>query len=105
MIDINKEQMIPVRRVPAYLESRGLGRRVHLSAVYRWIKSGSDGVRLESLRIGNYTVTSAEAIQRWAASRERAREEGLKGTPTAPRARRRRTAAQRYLKQHRLGAD
>lgn len=57
MIDINKEHLIPVRQVPEYLKSRGLGRRVHLSAVYRWIKKGTDGMRLESVQIGGYTVT------------------------------------------------
>ena len=64
MIQIHSERLIPIPKVPAYLESRGF-HRVHISAVYRWTKSGSRGVRLESLRIGGQKVTSIEAIQRF----------------------------------------
>ena len=64
MIQIDSERLIPIPKVPAYLESRGF-HRVHISAVYRWTKSGSRGVKLESLRIGGQKVTSIEAIPRW----------------------------------------
>lgn len=84
MIDTTKEQLIPVRQVPGYLERRGFGKRMHIGAVYRWIHRGLDGVRLESVRIGGTTVTSAEAIQRWAAAREQMREQPC-AVPTPPR--------------------
>ncbi len=70
MINVNSEQLLPARKVPAYLQSRGLGRRVHVSAVYRWMKAGIDGIRLESVRIGGQLVTSAEAIQRRVEARD-----------------------------------
>jgi Protein of unknown function (DUF1580) len=73
MININHEQLLPVNKVPAYLQSRGLGKRVSVGTVYRWMIAGVGGVRLETVRIGGQMVTSAEAIQRWVEARERAR--------------------------------
>ena len=55
---------MPVRHVPAYLKQRGLGKRVAVAAVHRWVVAGLDDVRLETLKIGGMKVTSAEAIQR-----------------------------------------
>jgi len=42
------------------------GKRVHISAVYRWVQRGIKGVRLEAIRIGGTTYTSREALQRFA---------------------------------------
>ncbi|MGE3171542.1 MAG: DUF1580 domain-containing protein [Planctomycetota bacterium] len=61
MIDTTKEHWIPIRQVPAELEQRGLGKRVHLAAVYPWVHHGLGGARLESMRIGGTTVTSVES--------------------------------------------
>ena len=58
MIDIRTEQLLPVRDVPAYLESRGLGKRVAQKSVQRWIHRGSDGAKLEAIRIGGMLVTA-----------------------------------------------
>ncbi len=66
MIDITHEHLIPVRDVPRKLPPRPNGRRIHISAVYRWIQRGVRGVRLESVRIGGTTYTSEEAMQRYA---------------------------------------
>lgn len=68
MIDISTEHLIPIRDVPRHLPSRPTGRRVHVSAVYRWIQRGVRGVRLEAIRIGGSTYTSTEALQRFADS-------------------------------------
>ena len=66
MIDVTGENLIPIRDVPGLLPPRPTGRRVHLSVVYRWIGRGIRGVRLEAIRIGGTTYTSAEALQAFA---------------------------------------
>ena len=66
MIDIGKEELIPIRQVPAKLPRRANGKCVHVTAVYRWINHGVRGVKLESLKVGGTTYTSAEALQRFA---------------------------------------
>lgn len=74
MIDMTTEQLLPLSKVPGYLEKRGLGRRVSIQAVHRWAHHGAGGVVLESIRIGGTTVTSIEAMQRWIAARSHAKE-------------------------------
>ena len=66
MIDISNENLIPLREVPRCLPLRPTGRRIHISAVYRWMARGFRGVRLESVKIGGTTYTSKEAMQRFA---------------------------------------
>ncbi len=66
MIDIGTEQLIPFREVPRLLPPRPTGRRVHISAVYRWLNRGLGGICLESIKIGGTTYTSVEALQRFA---------------------------------------
>ncbi|MBN2562331.1 MAG: DUF1580 domain-containing protein [Phycisphaerae bacterium] len=66
MIDIGAETLIPIREVPRHLPPRPNGKRVHMSACYRWIKRGVRGVRLDSIKIGGSTYTSTEALQRFA---------------------------------------
>ncbi len=64
MIDLATENLIPLREVPRHLPPRPNGKRLHISAVYRWTLRGIKGVVLESIRIGGTTYTSQEAIQR-----------------------------------------
>lgn len=66
MIDISTEHLVPISDVPRQLPPRRNGKRVHISAVYRWIQRGVRGVHLESIRIGGTTYTSSEALQRFA---------------------------------------
>ena len=66
MIDIGEETLIPLREAPKHLPSRPNGKRIHISACYRWIGRGVRGVRLESIKIGGTTYTSKEALQRFA---------------------------------------
>jgi hypothetical protein len=66
MIDISNEHLIAVRDVPGRLPPRPTGRRIHISAVYRWIQRGIRGVRLEVTRVGGTAYTSEEALQRFA---------------------------------------
>jgi len=65
MIELSSESLVPLRSVPKLLPKRPNGKRVHISAVYRWIQRGVRGVRLESTRVGGTTYTSEEALQRF----------------------------------------
>jgi len=66
MIDLTQETLISLRDVPKRLPPRSNGKRLHISAVYRWLLRGVRGHRLESIRIGGTTYTSEEALQRFA---------------------------------------
>ena len=66
MIDLAREQLVPVRDIPRRLPHRPSGKRVHISACYRWLSRGVRGVKLEAIRIGGTTYTSIEALQRFA---------------------------------------
>lgn len=66
IIDLNHETLLSVAEVPRRLPSRPGGRRVHISAVYRWIRRGVRGVRLEAIRVGGTMYTSVEALERFA---------------------------------------
>ena len=65
MIDLAAENLIALRDVPQCLPPRPNGKRLHISAVYRWTLRGVKGVVLESIRIGGTTYTSREALQRF----------------------------------------
>lgn len=66
MIDTASEALISMRDVPRLLPYRPNGKRLHISAVYRWAQRGVRGVRLEVIRIGGATYTTREALQRFA---------------------------------------
>lgn len=65
MIALQTEQLIPLRDVPRRLPVRPNGKKLHISAVYRWASRGVRGVKLETTRIGGGTYTSIEALQRF----------------------------------------
>lgn len=65
MIDTAVENLIPLRDVPRCLPPRPNGKRLHISAVYRWALRGMKNIRLETVKIGGTTYTSREAIQRF----------------------------------------
>ncbi|MGP1346171.1 MAG: DUF1580 domain-containing protein [Phycisphaerales bacterium] len=67
MVDLRNEQLIEIKSVPKLLPCRPSGKRVHISAVYRWISRGVRGVRLETIAIGGTRYTSIEAIERFSA--------------------------------------
>lgn len=54
-----------LRDVPRHLPVRPNGKRLHISAVYRWTMRGVKGVRLETMKLGGSTYTSREALQRF----------------------------------------
>lgn len=66
MIDIGHEQLVSLRDVRKLLPARSNGKRIHISAVYRWVQRGVGGTRLEVIRVGGTTYTSREALQRFA---------------------------------------
>jgi hypothetical protein len=66
MIEIEGETLVALREVSKLLPLRPNGKRVHISAIYRWVQRGIKGVRLEAIRIGGTTYTSREALQRFA---------------------------------------
>jgi len=66
MIEIDKENLVLLSEVPKILPKRK-GKAVHLSACYRWMRSGLSGVRLETVIVGGQRFTSKEALNRfWA---------------------------------------
>jgi len=66
MIEIESETLVALREVSKLLPLRPNGKRVHTSAIYRWVQRGIKGVQLEAIRIGGTTYTSREALQRFA---------------------------------------
>lgn len=65
MIDTASEILVPLRDVPRLLPPRPNGKRLHISAVYRWTLRGIKGIRLETVKVGGSTYTSREALQRF----------------------------------------
>ena len=66
MIDLRSEEVLTLAEAAKVLPPLRGGRRVHLSTLYRWISRGVAGVQLEALKLGGTTVTSVEALQRFA---------------------------------------
>lgn len=62
------ETLVPLSEVPKMLPLRPNGKRVHISACYRWAGRGVHGIKLEVIRIGGSTYTSREALARFAAA-------------------------------------
>lgn len=66
MIELRTETLIALRDAPKHLPARPGGKRLHISAIYRWITKGVAGIVLEAVRVGGTTYTSLEALQRFA---------------------------------------
>ena len=65
MIDITSEELIPFRELPDYLPKQPSGKKLHLSACYRWKKQGVQGVRLETVFIAGCSYSSKQALNRF----------------------------------------
>jgi hypothetical protein len=63
-IDIHKEELLELSKVPANLERR-TGKKLNASTVYRWTNRGIAGIKLETILIGGTRYTSAEALNRF----------------------------------------
>lgn len=91
MLDIKfekLEKLFPLREAPDHLPRRS-GRKCHLASVYRWVKGGLSGVRLETLYIGGTQYTSEEALGRFFQRVTEAKS----GLPSAPASSKRSNAA------------
>ncbi len=64
MIDITKEELVPVEKVPGFVPDRN-GRRIHRATVYRWFQRGVRGRRLEWIQVGGRRCTSVQALSRF----------------------------------------
>ena len=111
MIDSASETLIPLKLVPEVLPTRGRGRKVHVSCVYRWTTVGCRGVVLESLQCGATRCTSREALQRFFEALTERRQSGTvpaerTGPPLVRRsvAQRQRQSADAARKLSQLGA-
>ena len=60
MIDVFNEDMISVSELP-----KSLPGSIHISTVFRWMKRGCRGIRLETVRIGGLRYTSKQAVLRF----------------------------------------
>jgi hypothetical protein len=66
MIDLATETPIYLADVPQYLPRHPRsGKRVAIQAIYRWVRHGVRGVRLEAISIGGTLATSVQALQRF----------------------------------------
>lgn len=63
MLPLDPAKFVPLSDVPAMLPARPNGRKVHISAVYRWASKGVKGVRLETVRIAGALFTTREAVE------------------------------------------
>jgi hypothetical protein len=86
VIDVAEENLIPLREAPRHIPPRPNGKRLHISAIYRWVQHGVRGVQLEAVSVGGTTYTSLEALQRFADRVTEART-GLRGPGVQSRSR------------------
>jgi hypothetical protein len=71
MIDLTREEPLPLAAAAALIPPARRGKRTALSTMLRWVLSGvrlpSGGVvRLEAIRLGGRWMTSRSALQRFA---------------------------------------
>lgn len=61
MIDIYRDQLIPLTEAPKHIPTRE-GKRVHRATVFRWALQGLGDTRLETVKCGGKRYTSRQAI-------------------------------------------
>ncbi|MFY9343387.1 MAG: hypothetical protein WAT39_12900 [Planctomycetota bacterium] len=104
MIDVRTEQLLPLKDLPGYLESRGYGIAVSMRVVRRWIRVGCEGACLEVVRIDGETLTSLDAVQRWVAAQnpQGGRDQPAKAEPVPHDATPEHTNSIQLLREHRV---
>jgi hypothetical protein len=81
VIDVLKERLYPLRALVKIPPLAQPGRKhIHVATVYRWMKHGLRGVRLEGVQCGGNICSSVEAVARFFAALTDARE-GRLGAP------------------------
>jgi len=68
--DLTLEPPIPLSQVVKlpWIPRRRRGRKLHISTVFRWVRPGVRGVRLECIRFAGTLVTSEAALKRFFAA-------------------------------------
>lgn len=79
MIEIANEVPLPLSVLARTLKVGRLGRPTHPNTLMRWATRGLRGVRLETIKCGARTCSSAEALQRFFSALTRASEANLSG--------------------------
>lgn len=64
MIDVLTESILTPLEAVAYFPRHG-GKKVHVSAIYRYMRRGLRGVVLESIQCGSLRCTSRQAVARF----------------------------------------
>lgn len=64
-IDPLSETLLSLTDAARSLPARRGGKKPHVSAMYRWTKTGCKGIILESLQVGGTRCTSREALARF----------------------------------------
>ncbi len=64
-IDITTEQLILFSQLPNHLPKQPSGKKIHLSACYRWKNQGLCGIRLVTVFVSGNRYTSKEATNRF----------------------------------------
>ena len=77
MIDIEREEIIPLKEVADYCATT-FKHRPHYGVVYRWVRKGCYGVKLETIRLGSKIFTSKQAVSRFVHDSRIAADERLK---------------------------
>ncbi len=62
------ERVMTIAEARSAIE-QATGQRPDKSTIHRWIKRGVGGTRLDAVRVGSATLTSAEAINRFITAR------------------------------------
>lgn len=65
MIDPNTETLISLSDAAKSLPRRRVGKRPHISCLYRWSTVGCRGAVLETIQVGGTRCTSREALARF----------------------------------------
>lgn len=68
MIDPLSEDTFPLSAIGRRLPRLRRNRPIHPSTGWRWAERGLKGIRLETIKIGGVTCTSAEALRRFFAA-------------------------------------
>lgn len=80
-IDLTTEELILFSDLPKHLPKQPSGKKLHLSAAYRWKNQGICGVRLETIFVAGSRYTTKQALNRfW--HRVTAAKDGVTYSPT-----------------------
>jgi hypothetical protein len=70
-IDPITDRLLPLREAAALFPSRRKGTRVNIATLWRWMTTGTRGVVLETVRVGNQNYTTEQAIRDFIAAQSR----------------------------------